>query len=161
MKCMKKNEVLKLIFAVLISEFAGLVGSLFTFPSIVGWYAGLRKPWFTPPNWLFGPVWVTLYFLMGVSLYLVWKKGIDRKGARRAVGMFCVQLALNALWSVLFFGLHSALYGLICIAALWVAILATMVAFYGVSKKAVVLLLPYILWVTVAMALNYYVWLLN
>jgi tryptophan-rich sensory protein len=75
--------------------------------------------------------------------------------------MFCVQLALNALWSVLFFGLHSALYGLICIAALWVAILATMVAFYGVSKKAVVLLLPYILWVTVAMALNYYVWLLN
>jgi tryptophan-rich sensory protein len=158
---MERKEIIKLILAVLVSEFAGMVGSLFTFPSIVGWYAGLRKPGFTPPNWLFGPVWITLYFLMGVSLYLAWKKGLSKKRVKGSMEMFGVQLALNALWSVLFFGLHSPLYGLICIAALWIAIVATMVKFYGISKEAVALLLPYILWTTIAMALNYYIWILN
>jgi tryptophan-rich sensory protein len=158
---MKKDDIIKLIISILVSEFAGLAGSLFTFSSITVWYAGLRKPGFTPPNWLFGPVWVTLYFLMGVSLYLVWKKGLRKKGVKASMEMFGVQLALNVLWSILFFGLHSPLYGLVCIAALWIAIVATMVKFYGISKEAVALLLPYILWTTIAMALNYYVWILN
>lgn len=158
---MKRNEIVKLISAILMSQFAGLIGSAFTLPSIAGWYTGLKKPDFTPPSWLFGPAWVLLYLLMGVSLYLVWHKGLKKKGVRMSMEMFGVQLALNALWSLLFFGLHSPLYGLIGIIVLWVAILATMAESYKVSRTAGILLVPYILWVTFAMILNFYVLVLN
>ena len=158
---MKRNNIVKLVVAILIPLFVGLVGSVFTFPSIAGWYAGLRKPAFTPPSWLFGPAWTALYLLMGVSLYLVWRKGLKRKGVKEAMEMSGVQLALNALWSLLFFGLHSPLYGLIGIIALWFAIVATIIKSYRVSRTAGILLLPYILWVTFALALNLGVLLLN
>lgn len=158
---MERGDIIRLVLAVLVSEFAGIVGSAFTFPSIIGWYASLRKPWFTPPSWLFGPVWITLYALMGASLYLVWRKGLTKKGVKVSMEVFGVQLALNALWAVLFFGMRSPLYGLIGIAALWIAILATMIRFYSISREAAVLLVPYIVWTTIAMALNYYVWMLN
>jgi tryptophan-rich sensory protein len=119
------------------------------------------KPWFNPPNWLFGPVWTILYALMGIALGLVWDKGLTNKGVRTAVAVFCVQLTLNVLWSIVFFGTQSLFYGLVIIIVLWVVIAVTIVVFYRVSNRTGLLLVPYICWVTIATALNYYVWLLN
>lgn len=99
--------------------------------------------------------------MMGVSLYLVWSRGVDDRSVRAALSVFGIQLVLNALWSVLFFGLRSPLLGLIEIAALWIAIVATIVLFYRVSRAAGLLLVPYIAWVTIAAALNGFIWSLN
>jgi tryptophan-rich sensory protein len=135
-----------------------VVGSVFTVSAIPTWYAALHKPWFSPPNWLFAPVWLTLYFLMGVSLYLLWG---NRQRASAALGVFVVQLVINVLWSVVFFGAQQLFYGFVVIVALWIAILATIALSYGISRGAAAALLPYIVWVTIASALNYYVWILN
>ncbi|MCX6008784.1 MAG: tryptophan-rich sensory protein, partial [Chloroflexi bacterium] len=140
---------------------AGLIGSIFTREAIPTWYAALEKPAFNPPNWLFAPVWTLLYIMMGVAAFLVWRKGLENKQVRIALIVFLVQLVLNALWSVAFFGLESPLYGLIVIAALWVAILLTVLKFYRISSAASVLLWPYLLWVTFAAVLNVSIWLLN
>ena len=142
----------------MVCEAAGAVGSMFTISAIPIWYAALQKPWFTPPNWLFAPVWLTLYFLMGVTLYLLWEK---RPQSGSALAAFGVQLVLNIAWSAVFFGAHELFYGFVVIAMLWVAILVTMLLSFRLSKSAATLLVPYILWVTIASALNYYVWVLN
>lgn len=151
----------KLIAAILISEFAGIIGSIFTFSSITTWYATLVKPSFRPPNWIFGPVWTALYFLMGVALYLVWTKGLKKKNVKIAVKIFGIQLILNSLWPILFFGLESPFYALIEIIVLWVAVAATIFKFYKISKNAAYLLIPYLLWVSFAMFLNYSIFILN
>ncbi len=158
---MKTASIARLIVSIVLCQAAGMIGSLFTFSSIQTWYAGLAKPWFTPPNWLFGPVWITLYTLMGISLYFVWSKGFGERKAKTAGIVFAVQLALNAIWSILFFGLHNPLYGLVGIIALWIAIAATIIKFYPISRKAALLLIPYLAWVSIATALNYSVWVLN
>lgn len=150
--------MIRFVASVAVCEAAGAVGSLFTISAISVWYAALQKPWFTPPNWLFAPVWLLLYFLMGVTLYLLWGRRPRSKGA---LGAFGVQLALNVTWSAVFFGAHELFYGFVVILALWVAILVTMALSYRVSKSAVALFVPYILWVTIASALNYYIWVLN
>ena len=155
------GRVWRVVLGVVLCELAGVVGSVFTFPSIGSWYASLVKPWFNPPNWLFAPVWVTLYALMGVSLGLVWNKGMGDRRVRVGLLVFGVQLALNVLWSVVFFGAESLVYGLGVIFVLWVVIAFTMVLFYRVSGVAGLLLVPYICWVTVATILNYYLWILN
>jgi benzodiazapine receptor len=139
----------------------GTIGSIFTSPSIPGWYASLNKPWFTPPNWVFAPVWTILYLLMGIAAYKVFAKGIENEGVREALSMFAVQLILNVLWSILFFGLHSPLLGFICIMFLWAAIAMTLMKFYLLSTAAGHLLIPYILWVSFAALLNLFVWILN
>jgi tryptophan-rich sensory protein len=144
--------------SVVVCEAAGIVGSVFTISAIPGWYAVLQKPWFTPPNWLFAPVWLVLYFLMGVTLYLLWGK---RPESRAALLAFGVQLMFNVAWSAVFFGAHELFYGFVVIAALWLAILVTVAFSYRVARSAAALLIPYILWVTIASALNYYVWVLN
>jgi benzodiazapine receptor len=154
-----KVKIGRLVLSILACQAAGALGSAFTMPAITTWYASLAKPWFTPPNWLFGPVWLALYTLMGVSLYIVREKG-GRKNAQ-AVYIFCGQLGLNMLWSVLFFGLRSPLLGMACIAALWAAIAATIYKFYPIDRRAAMLMVPYIAWVTIAAALNYYVLVLN
>jgi translocator protein len=154
-------SAVKLIIALAIPQLAGLVGSLFTSPAIPTWYAQLQKPWFTPPSWAFPVVWTTLYILMGISLYLVWNRGIDYPGVRAGLIIFGIQLALNAAWSFLFFGLQSPLLGLIGIVVLWVAIALTIYQFAQVSRTAAALLIPYIIWVSIALALNYSVWMLN
>lgn len=151
-------NALRFVIAVVICEAAGVVGSVFTVPAIPVWYSTLRKPWFTPPAWLFAPVWLTLYLLMGATLYLLWNR---RRRAVAALEAFAVQLALNVLWSAVFFGGHELFYGLIVIAALWTAIVATTILSYEVSRGAAGLLVPYAVWVTIASALNYYVWMLN
>ena len=158
---MDKKSLLKLIAAIVGCEIAGSIGSLFTMPSIPTWYAFLAKPAFTPPNWVFAPVWTTLFFLMGVSLYLIWDKGLQKKEARLAVYVFGFQFALNILWSFLFFGLKNPFLAFVEIIWLWLFILATIILFSRISKKASWLLFPYFVWVTCASALNYAVWILN
>lgn len=158
---MKISNSLKLVACIIISESAGIIGSLFTTPSIDGWYEGIIKPSFNPPNWVFGPVWTTLFALMGCSLYLVWKKGFERKDVRIAVGIFAVQLILNTLWSIIFFGIHNIALALIEIVILWLAIFATIISFAKISRLAAWLLVPYIAWVSFAMYLNYTLWILN
>ncbi len=158
---MNGNDWLKLISAVTGSLVAGLIGSIFTAPSIPTWYATLQRPELSPPNWIFGPVWTTLYVLMGIAAFLVWRKGLHRKEVKIALGLFLVQLALNSLWSVLFFGLQNPGAALVEIAALWLAILATIVSFSKISRPAAYLLLPYILWVSFAAYLTYAIWILN
>ena len=158
---MELREIGKVLLAIFICELAGIIGSIATYPNIPGWYAGLVKPSFAPPNWLFGPAWITLYALMGIAAYLVWNKGTKKAEVRTALGVFMVQLVLNTLWSFLFFGMRSPLYGLIGISALWLAIVGTIVLFYRISKTTALLLAPYIAWVSFAMALNFYIWQLN
>ena len=150
-----------LVAFVVLCELAGVIGSLFTISAIPTWYAVLRKHWFTPPNWLFGPIWLTLYFLMGISLYLVFESKRNKAKEKPALWAFGVQLFLNVLWSVLFFGMHYMFYGFIEIVLLWISIAVTIILFFKVSKVAAYLLLPYILWVTIAALLNYYVFILN
>jgi len=161
MKKIEVTEILKLVVSVLICQFAGFVGSVFTTPSIPTWYATLKKPFFTPPSWLFAPVWITLYTLMGISAFLVWRKGLSGQEVRKASITFAVQLILNVLWSAAFFGLRSLLAGLIVIAILWVAIFLTILNFYKISMTAGLLLIPYILWVSIAATLNFSVLILN
>jgi benzodiazapine receptor len=155
------NKWIKLIMAVLICQSAGILGSIFTFPSIGTWYAGLEKPFFTPPNWIFGPVWISLYTLMGISLYLVWQKGPSKEDVRSALLAFSGQLVLNSVWSIVFFGLMSPFYALILIVLMWFVILITIAKFYKVDKRAGLILVPYIVWVSIATALNYYILVLN
>jgi translocator protein len=155
------KKAVGVIVSILICELAGVIGSLFTTPSIPGWYAGLTKPAFNPPNWIFGPVWTTLYALMGVAAYLIFARRDGSKGVRRALAVFAIQLVLNALWSVVFFGAHMILGAAALIVVLWGSILATILLFHRISKAASWLLAPYILWVTFAAVLNFSLALLN
>jgi benzodiazapine receptor len=148
------SEVLRLIACILICEAVGVLGSFATRPRIPGWYATLVKPSFQPPAWLFGPVWTLLYLLMGISLFLVWRLGMDRSGTRVAVVLFAAQLAINLLWSFVFFGERSPLGGFVVIIVLWALIVSTMVSFARLSAPAAILLIPYILWVSFAIVLN-------
>jgi benzodiazapine receptor len=155
------HTIIKLIISILASFAAAGIGSIFTFKAIPTWYRGLKKPRYTPPNWAFGPVWTTLYILMGISVFLIWQKGLAANGATLAFILLWVQLALNALWSVIFFGIKSKGGGVITIIILWLLILATMITSFRVSGWAGALLIPYIVWVSIASYLNIGVWVLN
>lgn len=142
--------------------FVAYAGSIVTQPSIATWYATLNKPFFNPPNWVFGPVWTLLYFFMAVSFYLIWKKGGKAKKAKgAALNVFLVQLSFNFLWSLIFFGFHLPFLGLVTILALWVSIFLTIRAFYKLSAIAAYLLIPYLAWVSFATLLNLFIVLLN
>lgn len=158
---LKGRDLLSLLAAIFLCELAGLVGSIFTTPAIPTWYATLKKPPFNPPSWIFAPVWVTLYMLMGISLFMVWRKRLHVPQIKKAVSVFGIQLALNVLWSLTFFGTQSPFYGFIVIVLLLIALLATMVMFYRISKTAGLLLLPYLLWGSFATILNLSILLLN
>ncbi|WP_273836563.1 TspO/MBR family protein [Halococcus sp. PRR34] len=139
----------------------GAAGGLITAPQIETWYTTLDKPGFTPPSWVFGPVWTLLYALQGVAAWLIWRAGLDRRIVRIALGLFTVQFVLNLSWSPAFFGLESPILGLAVIVPLWFVIVATMAAFSRVDRRAAALLVPYLAWVTFATALNYAIWTLN
>ncbi|MDQ5928028.1 MAG: hypothetical protein QG633_466 [Patescibacteria group bacterium] len=158
---MNARTFLKLVVAVVVTQLAGIIGSLFTFSAIPTWYATLTKPELNPPSWVFGPVWTTLYLLMGVSAFLIWQKGWARKDVKIALSVYGVQLVLNALWSIVFFGMQNPGLALVNIALLFVSIVATMVLFYKISRPAMYLLIPYILWVSFASYLNYAIYALN
>lgn len=154
-------NIKKLILSILICEGAGIVGSIFTIPAIGNWYTTLVRPSFAPPNWIFGPVWTLLFLMMGISFYFVWNKDFKTEQARKALYFFVIQLTLNILWSVLFFGLNSPYYALLEIVLLWGSIILTIENFYSISRKAALLLAPYILWVSFAGILNLFFWQLN
>ncbi len=159
---MKKiPTALKLIIAIVVCQLAGIIGSFFTASSIPTWYATIVRPSIAPPNWVFAPVWTTLFALMGIAAFLIWKKGLDRKDVRIALWIFAGQLVLNTLWSIIFFGLQSPGAAFIEIIFLWLAILASMITFCKISRAAAYLLIPYILWVSFAAYLNYAIWMLN
>lgn len=156
-----KRDVAGLGLSLLITGAAGAIGSIFTRSAIPGWYRTLNKPDWTPPGSIFGPVWTLLYALMGIAAFLVWQRRDEHPEARRGLQLFGVQLTLNVLWSGLFFGLRSPAAGLIEIAGLWLAIVATVVSFARVSRVAAVLMLPYLAWTTFASALNGAIWWMN
>ena len=151
----------KFFLSILFCELVGISSSLLTMEAIPTWYATLNKPSFSPPNWLFGPVWTLLYALIGISFALIWAQGWKKKKIQKAGKIFFIQLGLNFLWSVLFFGLHSPLLGLINIILLWSFIVFTIQKFYPLSKPAAYLLIPYLLWVSFATLLNTAIFLLN
>lgn len=156
---MTKNKILQLIGFILVCQLVGIVSSVFTVAAIDNWYAGLTKPSFNPPSWLFAPVWTVLYLLMGLAVFFVWEINDQRK--KKATNIFWLQLFLNGLWSFLFFGLNSPLAGLVGILFLWLAIVWTIKGFYPLSKKGAYLLLPYLAWTSFAAFLNFSLWRLN
>ncbi|MFA6269098.1 MAG: TspO/MBR family protein [archaeon] len=160
---MDKKKAITLVGFVLLCEIVGAIGSIFTVPNISTWYYALIKPFFSPPNWLFGPVWTILFLLMGVGLYLVWetKQKKYSKQRKTAINWFIVQFGFNLLWSYLFFGLRNPTFGFIGVLFLWVSIAITISKFYKVNPKAAYLLVPYILWVSFATILNYSIMVLN
>lgn len=163
---MNSSNISRLVIAVAVSELAGIIGSVFTVDSIPTWYATLVKPSLNPPAWVFGPVWTTLFALMGIAAFLVWSscaKATEdkKKWMRVALSLFGFQLVMNVFWSVIFFGLQSPGGALIEIVFLWFVIIATIIAFARISKPAAWLLMPYIFWVSFAAYLNWSVYVLN
>lgn len=154
-------DIIKLIAAILICQAAGGIGAIATTSSIGTWYATLNKPSFNPPNWVFGPVWTTLYALMGIAVWMVWSKGISNPTVRVAVILFAIQLLLNSLWTFIFFYFHQPGWAFVEIVLLWVAILLTIIWFFRISTAAGILMLPSIVWVSFASVLNFSLWWLN
>ncbi len=155
------SDWIKAPVSIISSLLVGFAGNVFNFESLETWYPSLVKPDWTPPNWLFAPVWSTLFILMGISTFLVWREGFDKRIVKIALGVYVIQFALNLMWSWAFFGLQSPLFGFIVIVVLWVAILANIVVYARVSKIAAAILIPYIVWVTIASVLNFSVFILN
>ncbi|MFZ2199783.1 MAG: TspO/MBR family protein [Microgenomates group bacterium] len=156
-----KDNYLVLLGLVVVAQAAGGIGSLFTFPAISSWYLYLTKPSFSPPNWVFGPVWTLLYALMGISAYLVWRKVQFRKKGQAFWHVYWTQLALNALWSILFFGLKFTGLAFIEILAMWYFIVRSIQTSKKIDKWASYLLYPYLVWVSFASLLNLAIWFLN
>ncbi|MBP9702897.1 tryptophan-rich sensory protein [Candidatus Woesebacteria bacterium] len=156
----KDNYWFLLLFIVL-AQSAGLLGSLFTFSAIPTWYATLDKPFFSPPNYLFGPVWTTLYTLMGISAYLVYRRFQFGKKAKIFWQLYWAQLVLNTLWSILFFGFKEPGLAFVEIVALWYFIVRTIQESKKLNKNAAYLLYPYLAWVSFAALLNLAIYLLN
>jgi len=154
------RRLLRLLVSLVLPLAVGFTGSVFTSSSVNSWYLNISKPVFNPPSWLFGPVWTALYILMGLAFYFVWQNGYSNKLLLPFVVYF-LQLLLNFLWSFLFFGLRNPLWAFVDIVLLWVLIIINIVLFFKQRKLAGVLLLPYILWVSFATALNLAIVILN
>lgn len=154
------TQAVGLVISLMICFAAGGIGGLATTQGLDAWYDTLNKPTWNPPNWIFAPVWTTLYGLMGIAVWLVWRGG-TREEVKPAITLFFVQLALNSVWSVLFFGLQNPGGALVEIVVLWLAIVATTVVFFRRSMIAGGLMIPYLLWVSFASFLNFTIWNLN
>jgi translocator protein len=154
------DDWIALIVSIIIAFGAAAIGGLSTTKSIPTWYRTLRKPWFNPPDWAFGPVWTILYLLMAVAAWLVWSENAVAP-VLLPLAFYGIQLALNTLWSYIFFARKEIDKAFVEIIALWIMILITTVLFWNVSQLAGVLMIPYISWVSIASALNYRVWKLN
>lgn len=156
-----KKQAFYIAVAVGVCLLIGFLSGFATQSSVNDWYVSLNKPSFTPPNWLFGPVWTLLYIMMGVSAGIVWSKGFYHKWVKTGLYHFGFQLLFNALWSVVFFGFQNPFWALLVILVLMLLILGTIRWFNVVSKVAAYLLIPYFLWVCFASLLNYRIWMLN
>ena len=158
----RDQPILTLVVAVLVVELVGASGSLFTVQGLGSWYETLARPALAPPNWVFGPVWTTLFALMGVAAWLVWRRANRQPEAARVAGIaFVAQFVLNLTWSAVFFGMQRIGAALAVIVGLWLLIVVTIWAFARVDRRAGALLVPYLLWVSFAGYLNYGFWTLN
>jgi len=155
------GDILLFVGSIALCQGAGLVGGWATSASLRDWYPTIRKPWFTPPNWLFPVAWTTFFLLMGIALYLIWRQGTDTPGVAPALAVFGIHLILNMLWSIFFFTLRSPGWALVELVFFWLSIAASMVLFFPLSPTAAYLLAPYLVWVTFAGVLNYSIWNLN
>ena len=158
---MKIRKSFLLIGSILISNLAGFIGAFATTSSVTTWYPDLIKPSFNPPSWIFGPVWTTLYILMGFSLYWVLLKGYKKKNIKNAVNLFLIHLVFNSLWSIVFFGLQNLAVAFVVIVVLWTMIVCLIKKFWKINRIASYLLFPYLAWVSFASLLNLSIWLLN
>jgi tryptophan-rich sensory protein len=157
---MKKNNILKLSVSLALPLGIGAIAGMYTSEAVSEWFAALNKPSFSPPNWLFGPVWTMLYILMGISLFLIWKQEPSRQ-RNRAISVFLVQMALNFAWSFIFFYFNRIGLALIEIMLLWISIILMLLQFYKLKPLAACLNIPYFLWVTFATILNAAYFVLN
>jgi len=157
----RSRNLLSLFAAIGIPLIVGGLSAVPTISAVPTWYRPLKKPPWTPPDWVFGPVWNILYATMGTAMWLVWKLGPNRPQVREATGLFAAQLGLNALWSLIFFGLRAPAAALAELIALWAVLAATVERFYRLRPAAGLLLVPYLMWVTFAGTLNAGVWWLN
>ncbi len=155
------NKVKQLIISIIYVQLAGLIGSIFTTPSISTWYQTLVKPSYNPPNWLFAPAWTLLFLLMGISLFLIWTSQADKKTKQKAIAIFNTQLLFNILWSLFFFTFKNPTLAFIEIIIFWILILINIKSFSTIKRFAAILLIPYILWVSFAAFLNLSIVLLN
>ncbi len=154
------NNTAKLIISIALPVAVGAISGFFTTTGVGSWYQTINKPTWNPPGWIFGPVWTTLYILMGIAFYLVWRSP-ESKAKRTAMVLFSIQLILNFFWSFIFFDQQQIGMALAEIMALWVFILLSIFAFAKVNKTAAWLLVPYISWVSFATMLTYAIWRLN
>jgi tryptophan-rich sensory protein len=155
------DKLIRLAIAVAVPLAVGGLSGFATAHGIQDWYPSLVKPSFTPPSWVFGPVWTLLYLMMGTAAFLVWQKGWENGTVKTALALFAIQLILNGLWSVLFFGMRWPGLAFAEILLLWISIGGTIALFWRVAPVAGMLLLPYDAWVTFAVVLNGAIWLLN
>lgn len=155
------QNILLVILSLVVSFLPGVFGSVFTATSVSDWYVLLEKPFISPPSWIFAPVWTFLYFLMGIALYRIALLGLDRPEVRSATKLFLVHLVVNGMWSYLFFGLQSPLFGLAGIVLLWGFVAFLITRFLDLDIKATWLMMPYFAWVSFALVLNYQIWILN
>lgn len=153
-------NIKKFSISLAIPLIAGFIGSFFTSSSVNAWYTTLNKPSFNPPNWLFAPVWTILFIMIGISFYMAWSKGFSGQ-KRLPVTIYSLNLLLNLAWSLLFFGLKAPLIAFIEIIILWIVILINIIVFYRISRTSGILLIPYLLWVSFASILNYFIFHLN
>ncbi len=158
---MRLRDIPAFVIAILLPQAAGALGAYFTTPAISGWYATLAKPVLMSPAWIFAPVWTVLYLMMGIAAFIVWRTGRASRQKNDALGVFVLQLAVNTMWSIVFFGMRDPGASLITIASLGLAIIATIIAFARISKTAAWLLAPYLAWVIFAAYLNYMIFVLN
>lgn len=161
---MKKINWIKLIIALILPQLAGLIGSLATAQALSTWYVSLNRPNFAPPNWLFAPVWILLFILMGIAFYLIWAKTVkkeEKKLQDRAIRLFLIQLVFNTLWSIIFFGQQLLFLAFLEIIMLWILILLTILQFKKLNQLSAYLMIPYLLWVSFAGILNLAFALLN
>ena len=152
---------MKFVISILIPVLVGAISGYFTSSGVNGWYALANKPWFNPPNWIFAPVWTTLYVLMGIALFLVWRTESVKTIKQTAIILFAVQLTLNFFWSFIFFKLQQPAWAFAEIIVMWLMILLTILWFGKINAVAAWLLVPYICWVSFASVLNYSIWKLN
>lgn len=150
---MNKSLIFKFLVSIVLPVVVGAIGGLFTADAVPDWFNSLNKPWFSPPNWLFGPVWTALYLLMGISLYIIWKQP-GSKARNTAILVFMLQLVLNFGWTFLFFYFQQIGYALVEIIVLWISILIMIVLFYRIKPIAAYINIPYLLWVSFASLLT-------
>lgn len=156
-----KQKYLLLFGSLAICFGAAFIGGFFTASSIADWYQYLAKPSFSPPNWIFGPVWSLLYLLMGISLFLIWKQGLKNKKVKDVFILFIVHIFFNALWSILFFGLRNPFLAFIDIIVMWGTLAPVIVLSSKLNRYSPLLLVPYLFWISFALVLNFSIWKLN